>query len=656
MQESTPTAQENTLPYLEYALISAYDPKFKNNVLKFAPSSNKSVRLNSFLQPVKLNRKDPWAIRKKAQDEKDKAEETKLKSENAIKTEDETKPATDLKETANNKPTRDESLVAPAPASQPRFKSQPFKKKTKQVFIATDQAARMLKKEEYQSWLLEDSSSNGERWVGRYESAGASSSQTSTSVDSGKGVVPSDTSNYVFFRLDQGGEAFQVIPCHRFYRFTQRPSYDTLGADEAEAAYEKMQKPTTKEDLGRWFMRRRANPSGSTSTSSNGITVKREGSVKPSILDESKVSFGSRTSIRPQVEAISIFGKGKFTAIHGSQTSHMKDEDEDIKPKLGQDGDFDEFDYNEEFADDEEGAGNLNDEAMEEDELKELEDRMKREMLAAGKAGDDERDKDAMDIDKDDLFGEREDLTKEGRAVKKLLMRKVDNDVYESDDEAKNPYASEEDESDFEEVIPPITVASPSDPNNNSVPRSETPVPGSNNLNLPGGSRNLNKPPPARPTNIKTDRPHVGPSSRSGTPALSGQSRANSSPRPTNGGGSNTSLLPRSRSSTPNSIMGTPSSGKRKHQGSGSGKEKRRNPEVNGSIPNSPSSDQKNSKLITEQEVKNILKIKSMSIKDLLLHFKVKLKEDQRNKAAILGIIHRIAQMIGGQLFLKEGF
>lgn len=68
---------------------------------------------------------------------------------------------------------------------------------------------------------------------------------------------------------------------------------------------------------------------------------------------------------------------------------------------------------------------------------------MKREMLAAGKAGDDEREKEDVDMDKDDLFGERQDLTKEGKAVKKLLMRKGEENVYDSDDEVRNPYASE---------------------------------------------------------------------------------------------------------------------------------------------------------------------------------------------------------------------
>lgn len=66
---------------------------------------------------------------------------------------------------------------------------------------------------------------------------------------------------------------------------------------------------------------------------------------------------------------------------------------------------------------------------------------MKKEMLAAGRAGDEERAEED-DPDSDNLFDEKDGLTKEGRAIKKLLMRK-ENDVYSSDDDVKNPYAFE---------------------------------------------------------------------------------------------------------------------------------------------------------------------------------------------------------------------
>ncbi|CAH7688075.1 hypothetical protein PPACK8108_LOCUS22977 [Phakopsora pachyrhizi] len=364
--------------------------------------------------------------------------------------------ATNLQQQQSNNPTRDDSLVAPAPAFQPKLKTQAFKKKTKQVFIASDQLARMLKREEYQSWFESAGAGSGPGTL-MGGSSGSTIRASSAATTRSSKVPTYEASNYVVFCLDKNGENFTILPCHWFNKFTHCPNYDTLGPEEAEAAYKKMQKPPTKEDVGRWFMQRCGAAAGSNSmnpinqstgnSSSIGISTsdfKQKQSLKPSIFDKSKISLGSAS--RPQVKAVSVFGgrKGKFTAVHGGGNLMGEDEDEDVKPKLGQDGDFDKVDYDEEFADDEEGAGNLNNEAMEEDELRELEERMKREMLAAGRAGYEEKDRDNMIVDKDNLFGKRDNLTKEGKAVKKLLMRKADNnDVYNSDDDVKNPYASE---------------------------------------------------------------------------------------------------------------------------------------------------------------------------------------------------------------------
>ncbi|KAA1081432.1 hypothetical protein PGT21_035555 [Puccinia graminis f. sp. tritici] len=711
-QEPTPMETDPPKPppteakYVSYTLLAAHDPQLKYNILKFAPSSNRKIEVDSFVQPIKLNRKDPWAIRKKAEEEKKRS--TEAQEENASKTgendnnddekDNEMKVDQDNKASSTStKQVRDDSVIGPAPASQPK-KNQPFKKKTKQVFIAADQSARMLKKEEYQSWLLEDGSPNGERWVGRYESAGAaagSSASASTSTSTNN-----DASNYVLFRMDPSGEAFQVIPCHRFYRFTQRPNYDTLGADEAEAAYEKMQKPTTKEDVGRWFMRRRgANPSSSGSSQPSKTldnktsgNVKHEGDVKPtSFFDHSKVSFGTSNKVRSQVEIPSFINgrRNKFTAVQGSNS--RLDDDEDRKPNFGQEGDFDEVDYDEQFDDDEEGAGNLNDEAMEEDELKELAEKMKREMLAAGKAGDDEREKEDVDMAKDDLFGEREDLTKEGKAVKKLLMRKGEDNVYDSDDEVRNPYASEEDESDFEEVVPPPPNGpSPTDAKD-PASRSGTPTPGSQPA---GTSKSIaTKGPVTQASNLKGDKPQSRPPSRSGTPSLPNHSRTNSASHPVHGHGFNAGPANRSRATSPqlpssqlvSSSTGprsravspvlssslkpsspisanastTNSNGKRKQHPNGAiaSKEKKLNsgPTPPGRISSTISAapDQE-SGVITKEQVVTLLKIRPLTTKELLAHFKQRLKEES-NKVIIFAIIREIANIHEGLLVLKDG-
>lgn len=59
--------------------------------------------------------------------------------------------------------------------------------------------------------------------------------------------------------------------------------------------------------------------------------------------------------------------------------------------------------------------------------------------------------------------------------------------------------------------------------------------------------------------------------------------------------------------------------------------------------------------LITEQEVINLLRNRTISTKELLSYFKLRLKED-RNKTVVFTIIKSVAQMVGGQLVLKDGF
>ncbi|CAH7668785.1 hypothetical protein PPACK8108_LOCUS3337 [Phakopsora pachyrhizi] len=615
--------------------------------------------------------------------------------------------ATNLQQQQSNKPTRDDSLVAPAPASQPKLKTQAFKKKTKQVFIASDQLARMLKREEYQSWLLEDSLTGGEKWIGRFESAGAGSGpgtlmcgssgstiRASSAATTGSSKVPTyEASNYVVFCLDKNGENFTILPCHRFNKFTHCPNYDTLGPEEAEAAYEKMQKPTTKEDVGRWFMQRRGAAAGSNSMNPINQSAGNSSSIGISTSD-----FKQKQSLKPSI----------FDEVNLQQ---FKDEDEDVKPKLGQDGDFDKVDYDEEFADDEEGAGNLNDEAMEEDELRELEERMKREMLAAGRAGDEEKDRDDMIVGKDDLFGKRDDLTKEGKAVKKLLMHKADNnDVYDSYDDVKNPYASEEEESDMEEVNPinPSNNGNLADTSTHPDSQSGTPAPSLNNANSSTQSRNLSKVTLSRTsTSVKLpENPRSGPPSRAGTPSL-----AAISPRPTNNGlaggsnnfsignlmdssrasspqpqparknqasfliGSSNNNLANQRLTSPPAAFGTPSGAKRKHPGGVTGKEKRQNQCSRSGSPLSTADHQqqltssatsrtgsnsagatggnvKSLGPISEEEVVKLLKTRKVSSKELLTHFKMKLREEG-NQQTLFGIVKRVATIVNGQITIK---
>jgi len=129
-----------------------------------------------------------------------------------------------------------------------------FKKKTRRVFVASEESRR-LKREEWQPWVLEDDEGS-ERWVGRLE-GGAGEVDVEGNGNGGgnngkgkekegnaslKGWRPaanaSDAggggSSYVAFVFGENGDEFEVVPINRWYKFNQGPKYLTLAEEEAE--------------------------------------------------------------------------------------------------------------------------------------------------------------------------------------------------------------------------------------------------------------------------------------------------------------------------------------------------------------------------------------------------------------------------------------
>jgi len=114
---------------------------------------------------------------------------------------------------------------------------------------------------------------------------------------------------------------------------------------------------------------------------------------------------------------------------------------------LGEDGDLDEQVYEEDFADDEEKIEmDENDE-----EAKELEERLKKEYKSANKQRD-------TGVDESDEEEELPGTSKQAKAIQKLIRNREGNEAYESDEE-KNPYASSEEEQ--EEEPPVVLTAGP---------------------------------------------------------------------------------------------------------------------------------------------------------------------------------------------------
>lgn len=274
--------------YTDYLLLSSSDltQGWRHNIMRLAPASASETTDVRHWTEAKLNRRDMQRVRREEAELARKAAETaRAEAEAAAARENgadaggmevELKPgmpgymAAQIKK---EEEARDQSKVAPAPAADPSKKA-PSKprggfgapKKTRRIFI-TDESTkeRRLRFEERHPWVLETEDDkkppNETRWIGKMDS--------STSSAAGEG------SSYVCLVLDPhsaGSEAaFKVVPANRWYKFTSRPKYHTLSAEEAEAEYEKMQKAG---DLDIWFSQRRTNTGVSNSSGLDTSTAR----------------------------------------------------------------------------------------------------------------------------------------------------------------------------------------------------------------------------------------------------------------------------------------------------------------------------------------------------------------------------------------------
>lgn len=215
-------------------------------------------------------------------------------------------------------------------------------------------------------------------------------------------------------------------------------------------------------DPERWVMHKRIAPSSS--NTANGATTTTEES-KPSTSAAAQAQAQASTSAPSPTSAKgkksktstkdqkggSLRDRMTARAAMGIKTEGQSDDLRSGRPKIkfvistsdgtrsggrrkvrgGGDQDDDEFDYEEDFQDDEEGIAKIDDLA-DEDETKELEERIRKEMRGAERP--DEIPDDAEEEDEEELTGT-------GKEVKKLVKKADQTGNYESDDE-ENPYAS----------------------------------------------------------------------------------------------------------------------------------------------------------------------------------------------------------------------
>lgn len=393
------------------------------------------------------------------------------------------------KEVAAKGPGADQALIAPGGSARPP-KSKLFKKKVREIHKAAD-SARKTMKEEHFPWVLEDFETsedwesirtplpNGARALQDHiDELKAKQSNDSTAQTSGDAKMPdsgsavkkedgikqetdasasSSTSHapwigklegdsssqasslhvlFVFDERDAGG--FKVVPVSRMYKFLQKPKHSTLTNEQVEQEYQKYQK--TKE-MDRWALRNKP-------VAANSSITKHEDSAA--------------WRNWPQVNRLSLptgmsFGAGRrrnLMAVHGGELLR-DDEDDDAgvsrrrKREESPSAGYDELDYEEEFADDEE----LHDpeaDVVDDEEAKELEERLKREMARANHVGEDEDAVEEASAPED----EDQILTGSGKQMMKImraLAKREGNEAYEKDDDGRNPYATDESDEDEEE-------------------------------------------------------------------------------------------------------------------------------------------------------------------------------------------------------------
>ncbi|EJD32975.1 hypothetical protein AURDEDRAFT_111714, partial [Auricularia subglabra TFB-10046 SS5] len=297
---------------------------------------------------------------------------------------------------------------------EPTKKRKPFQKKTRQIFTIPEEQ-RQLQREERYPWVLEDNSGQ-ETWIGRIENA--------------------DKASFHGLFLTGTGSDFYFVPAHRWYKMQKRPNFKTATMEEVEAQYARLQKNHT---LEFWKKRQQQSQEAVAAAEAQGRPINLGHIVhQPSLVRSSggqSLASGGRR-LRTVIKGdSSLFGDGDDDELKDSLRKRREKE-------LGEEGDLDEIEYEEEFADDDEKM-NVDEE---DEEAKELEERIKRETRAANKLREAGVEEDESDEEEDFL----KNLTGAGKAVKKALRTHEKNALYDSDDE-KNPYLT----SDEEEEEPP---------------------------------------------------------------------------------------------------------------------------------------------------------------------------------------------------------
>ncbi|GAA97171.1 uncharacterized protein L969DRAFT_84406 [Mixia osmundae IAM 14324] len=665
--------------------------RWKHNIMKFpAGEDDIVVDPTTWSRPVQLTRKDLETMQQIEEARLlREAEQATLERKRAKMTPAQlarSKMLEDLAAERDRATQADASLVGPTLAES-KYGSvagegdavseaiKPTKPKSRQIY-ATENSLRnkRVMHEEAHPWVLEEASHQGSKddmkmstsqdgedetshgkWIGRMEGS------SGDLIKSERGSAAS----YVLLVAEANDTALRVLPVHRWYKFNQQPPYKTLNPDEAEELYARMQKG---QDTETFFRKRRAEqaklqPSPSRSRPTVAQASAAEGGTKirlslpgaspppPRVKRESTPVIkqeGSR--FKKEAENHYAIVGGRVTRLdqgvvdRGGRSAMTGDDDDDMpashRRKNEAEGEFDEFDFEDDFQDDEEGIGKVGDEADDDEEAaKELEERLKRELRAANKTGEA-----ALPDDDENEENERFGLTPRnlnsaGKAAKKLLKKHAPKTQTMSDDEESNPYLSSPSESGSDDGATDATK--PTSSESRSV-----------NSSLPGTPlyrSDSHSGKTARPEHRNRDRTHSGRQSPSGSrgasPGLSTSTSgsAHIAKRATSPSGrSQRSASPPLQSSKRKADRDDATGAKRPRPAS---------PQAGrAGSPTTPGGFAGTDTTITQAEVVAVLRSRGpMTAKQLLRLFRAKLSADPANRETISAIVRAIVEPVAGE-------
>ncbi|KAJ4478082.1 transcription initiation factor [Lentinula aciculospora] len=398
-------------PYQEFRIMSSALNGWKYDVMKF--DSRKSIDILRWQAPIKLNRKD---LRREDPTMSGAGQAVRpmvgLDGQPVIGSDGKT-----VMVDSEGRPVTENGASGSGAGKGKGLANgkKKFQKKTRQVFTVPDEV-RNLRKEERYPWVIEDTSGQ-ELWTAQLD-------------DLGKAET------HAFF-MPAANDVFKFVPSHRYYKFQKKLKHDMpTDTTSVESAYQM----SLKRDPSTWLHQR--NGKGPSAATAAMFKAEAEGQ-----------SLGGSSSLVHQTQQSLGPGGRRLKAVDSGADDLFGEDDEDNgnakrrAKEFGGEGDMDEMVYEEDFADDEE---KMDVEETNDQETKELEERLKKEYKNANKTREGY-------IDESDEEEEKPGMSKQAKRMQKMLRSREGNDVYESEEEEDNPYASSQEEEEEEEEAAPQT-------------------------------------------------------------------------------------------------------------------------------------------------------------------------------------------------------